>query len=78
MIRIASDLAKAHAAIAFLDLRGPADMPGQFTFPKDVFGRQELADLIFEVAGRHAARAVLDAPIKHSITFNRPKAHMSN
>lgn len=63
------NLRRAEDAIRSMRLRGPNDGPGEFTFPKDNENRRELADLLYEVSDRHAARAVLDAPTKHRITW---------
>jgi hypothetical protein len=60
----ASDLERAHEVIRDLRLRGPHDGPGTFTWPKEPSGRRELADLVYDLADEHAARAVLDAPTK--------------
>ena len=58
--RVAGDLTRAEAVIRHLRLKGPHDGPGVFTIPKD--GREDLADLIYDLSDQWAARAILDLP----------------
>lgn len=67
--RQAGDLARAEAVIRYLGLRGPHDGPGEFTFPKAVEDRHELAEAVASMSDHHAARAVLDAPTRHRVTW---------
>ena len=70
-LRPASDLERAHEVIRDLRLRGPGDGLGLgvFTWPKDPQGRRDLADIVYDLADEHAARAVLDAPTKMRTTY---------
>lgn len=66
---IPSDLERAEQVIRFHQLKGPSDGPGQFTFPQDSTGRADLADFVYDQSDEHAARAALDAPAKHRVTW---------
>lgn len=68
----ADDLARADQVIRTYRLCSPADPVGQFTYPRTVEGRRELADFLYDVADRHAARAAMDAPRKHRVLWEPP------
>jgi len=68
----ALDLDRALDVIRLLRLRGPHDGPGTYTVPTPGPDRHALADLVYDLADEHAARAILDLPARPRRTVAYP------
>ena len=66
--RLHTDLDRAEGVIRLLRLKGPHDGPEAFSVPpQGSQSRLDLADVVYDLADQHAARAILDAPNKHKV-----------
>ena len=70
--RPANDLERADAVIREHRLTRPSDPVGQYTYPRRAEERAALADFVYDVADKDAARAVLDAPTRRRVTWDPP------
>lgn len=70
--RPANDLERADAVIREHRLTRPSDPVGQYTYPRRAEERAALADFVYDVADKDAARAVLDAPTRRRVLWDPP------